>query len=120
MTGMLLISLASLGFVSTESPELHTAPITCTASAPGVTFGIGSGLMCFHYNTTCDGPVESITINASYSGPATGSGTKTCTDTSSCAYVLCTPYRRGTWSFTNDSTYTGGVCAATNSVTYNQ
>jgi hypothetical protein len=117
LTGLLLIGMASFGFFTTD---LHTAAVTCTATAPGVTFGIGSGLMCFHYDTTCDGTVANITISANYSGPASGSGTKTCTNASSCSYVLCTSYKRGTWTFTNNTTYTGGTSSATNTVTYNQ
>ncbi len=124
MTGMLLIALASLSF---SSPAFQTAPTgysttaspTCTATVPGITFGIGSGTMCFHYDTTCDGTVDTITINASYSGPTSGSGTKTCTNASSCSYVLCTGYSKGTWTFTNNTTYTGGTSTATSTVTYN-
>ena len=116
MMGMLLIGLASFSFVSTD---LTTTSATCTATVPGVTFGF-SGLMCFNYATTCDAVVENITINASYTGPSTGSGIKTCTNASSCSYVLCTPYRKGTWTFTNNTTYTGGTSTATNTVTYNQ
>jgi hypothetical protein len=118
MTGLLLIGLVSFGFTPTDMrPTLLN---TCTATAPGVTFGIGSGMMCFHYDTTCDGAVENITINATYSGPASGSGSKVCTNASSCSYVLCTPYKKGTWTFTNNTTYTGGTSSATNTVTYNQ
>ncbi|WP_224362973.1 hypothetical protein [Hyalangium versicolor] len=116
MMGMLLIGVASFGLATAEP---NPTSVTCTATAPGVTFTIGSGLMCFHYDTTCDGTVSSITIDATYSGPAQGSGSKTCLDASSCSYVLCTPYRRGTWSFTNATTYSGGTSSATNTVTYN-
>lgn len=126
MTGMLLIGLASLGVVTADVQSTSTAA-PCRVEAVGPTFGLGGGQMYFHFNTTCDDPMESITIYATIDGPTQDrSGTKTCTQASSCSYVLGVTYARGTWVWTNESTSVDAMTSiasttsATNMVTYNQ
>jgi hypothetical protein len=118
MTELLLIGLLSFGLGTPDVSITSTA--MCTATATGPTFGLGTGMMYFHFNTTCDAPVETLTINATIDGPQDRTGTKTCTNASSCSYILGVSYARGTWVWTNDTTYTGGTSSATNTVTYNQ
>ena len=118
MTKVLLIALASVGYNTAELPVPTTA--NCTASVSGPTFGF-SGRMYFHYTTTCDAPVELITINASAVGPLTSAvSVKTCAFASSCTAMVAVTYKRGTWTWVNDTTYTAGVSLASKSVTYNQ
>ncbi len=117
MVKFLLMGLASFSVTAVELPV--TTPATCTAAVSGPTFGLGGG-MYFYYTTTCTAPVESITIDASITGPTQRVGTKRCTETESCTFVMGVPYKRGTWTWTNDSTFPGGTDSATQTVTYSQ
>lgn len=118
MTKMLLIALASVGFNTEELPGITTA--TCTASVSGPTFGF-SGRMYFHFTTTCDAPVEFITINASVVGPLTSAvGLKTCSFTDTCSSMVAVTYKRGTWTWVNNTTYLGGTSLASKSLTFSQ
>ncbi len=118
MTKLLLIALASVGFNTAELPGMTAA--TCTATVSGPTFGF-SGRMYFHFKTTCDAPVDLITLNASVVGPLTAvKGVKTCSATNTCSSMIAVTYKRGTWTWTNDTTYTGGSSLATKTVTYTQ
>jgi hypothetical protein len=125
MTGLLLMGLASLHLVTADVSGAAVA--TCQATAEGPTFGLGTGLMYFHFNTTCDAVVNAITIEASVDGPRQDrAGSKTCVDSSTCSYVVSVPYTRGTWLWTNASSITSHASAkavplsATNAVTYSQ
>ncbi|ADO72315.1 hypothetical protein [Stigmatella aurantiaca] len=125
MTGLLLMGLASLRLVTADVSG--SAVATCQATAEGPTFGLGTGLMYFHFNTTCDAVVNAITINASVDGPRQDrAGTKTCAQTNECSYVVSVPYARGTWLWTNSSSVMSHPSAlaipilATNAVTYSQ
>lgn len=117
MTKLLLIGLAALNITTAE---LQDTAVSCTATATGPTFGF-SGRMYFHFVTTCDAPVESITINATVSGPTVATGTATCTQTDRCAFMLPVTYKRGTWTWTNDSVYTAeGSSVETKTMTFIQ
>jgi hypothetical protein len=119
MMNFLLAGLASFGLSAADTQGAMT--VTCTATATGPTFGLNSGTLYFHFVTTCDAPVEAMTINAFVDGPKQDrSGTKTCTYTDSCSYIISMYYSRGTWLWTNDTAYTGGTSSATNTVTYYQ
>lgn len=125
MTGLLLMGLASLHLVTADVSG--AAVPTCQATAEGPTFGLGTGLMYFHFTTTCDAVVNAITVDASVDGPRQDrSGSKTCVDSSTCTYVLSVPYARGTWLWTNASAILSQPSAksvpfsATNAVTYSQ
>lgn len=118
MTKLLLIGLASVGFNTAELPGL-TEP-TCTATVSGPTYSF-SGRMYFHFNTKCDAPVEAITINATVAGPLTSAvGLKTCTFTDTCSSLVAATYKRGTWTWTNSTTYTSSTSLATQSLTFFQ
>jgi hypothetical protein len=125
MTGLLLMGLASLRLVTADVSG--AAVPTCHATAEGPTFGLGTGLMYFHFTTTCDVVVNAITINASVDGPRQDrASSKTCAGSSTCTQVLSVPYTRGTWLWTNASSIVSNPSAksvplsATNAVTYSQ
>jgi hypothetical protein len=118
MTKLLLIGLASVGFNTAELPGL-TEP-TCTATVSGPTYGF-SGRMYFHFTTKCDAPVAAITIKATVAGPfTTAVGAKTCSLTDTCSSLVAVTYKRGTWTWSNNTTYTGGTSLATQSLTFFQ
>jgi hypothetical protein len=118
MTKVLLIALASVGFNTADLTGTTTA--TCTATVSGPTFGF-SGRMYFHYKTTCDAPVELITLNASVAGPlTTAASVKTCSFTDTCSAIVAVTYKRGTWTWVNDTTYTVGSSLASKSMTFTQ
>jgi hypothetical protein len=118
MTKMLLIALASVGYTTEELPE--TTAATCTATVSGPTFGF-SGRMYFHFKTTCTAPVELITVNASVAGPLTSAvNLKTCSFTDTCSSMVAVTYKRGTWTWVNDTTYAAGSSLASKSVTLYQ
>jgi hypothetical protein len=118
MTKFLLIGLASVGFNTAELPGMTAA--TCTATVSGPTYSF-SGRMYFHFKTTCDAPVELITVNASVSGPGTSlAATKVCALTSTCSMMVAATYKRGTWTWTNSTTYMGGSSLATQTLTFLQ
>lgn len=118
MTKMLLIALASVGYTTTELPE--TTAATCTATVSGPTFGF-SGRMYFHFKTTCTAPVELITLNSSVAGPLTAAvSLKTCAFTDTCSAMVAVNYKRGTWTWINDTTSTAGLSLASKSVTFFQ
>lgn len=118
MTKLLLIALASVGVNTAELPG--TTAATCTATVSGPTFGF-SGRMYFHFKTTCDAPVELITLNASVSGPYTSAmSVKACSFASTCSSIIAVTYKRGAWTWTNDTTYTGGSSFATSSTAFLQ
>ncbi|ADO69985.1 hypothetical protein [Stigmatella aurantiaca] len=116
MTKLLLIGLASLNITTAELQETAS----CTATVTGPTFGF-SGRMYFHFTTTCDAVVDSITIDATVAGPSQASGTTTCTRADTCSFMLPVTYKRGTWTWTNDSTYTAdGASVGTKTMTFVQ
>lgn len=118
MTKVLLLALASVGFNTADLPGVTAA--TCTATVSGPTFGF-SGRMYFHYKTTCDAPVELITLKASAVGPLTSVvSLKTCSFTNTCSAMIAVTYKRGTWTWVNDTTYTGGVSLASKTQTFSQ
>jgi hypothetical protein len=118
MTKLLLIGLAALN-IATAEPQDDTS-VKCTATAMGPTFGF-SGRMYFHFVTTCDAPVERITVNATVSGPSRVMGSMTCSQTDTCSLMLPVTYKRGTWTWTNDSVYTtAGSSVETKTMTFNQ
>ncbi|HEX8706000.1 MAG TPA: hypothetical protein VF815_44605 [Myxococcaceae bacterium] len=121
MTKVLLIALASVGFNTAELPEeTETSAAACTATVSGPTFGF-SGRMYFHYKTTCTAPVELITLKASVTGPYTlATSLKTCSFTDTCSTMIAVTYKRGTWTWVNDTTYPAGVSMASRSVTLSQ
>lgn len=119
MTQWLLIGLASIGFTAAELPD-EPRP-TCTAKVLGPTYALGGGRMYFHFETTCEAPVDSISIKGTVTGPGTTVvGSKTCTLTDTCAFWVAASYKRGTWAWTNETTYTGGTSLATTSLTFAQ
>jgi hypothetical protein len=119
MTKMLLIALASVGFNTADLPGITTTA-TCTASVSGPTFGF-SGRMYFHYKTTCTEPVELITLKASVVGPLTAAvSVKVCALTDTCSAMVAVNYKRGTWTWVNDTTSTAGLSLASNSVSFKQ
>ena len=117
MTKLLLMGLASLSFATAE---LQTTAATCTATISGPIFSLPpNGLMYFHFTTTCDVPVESMTVTGTITGTTSGSGSKTCTQTNTCRYTLgVIAKNEGTWSWTNDTSYTGGSVTATGGMTW--
>jgi hypothetical protein len=117
MTKLLLIGLAALNITTAEPQD---SAVSCTATATGPTFGF-AGRMYFHFVTTCDAPVESITLNATVSGPTVAQGSVTCTQTDRCTFMLPVTYKRGTWTWTNDSVYTAeGSSVGKRTMTINQ
>jgi len=118
MTKMLLLALASVGYTTAELPE--TTAATCTATVSGPTFGF-SGRMYFHFKTTCTAPVALLTLNSSVAGPYTSAvSVKTCSFTDTCAAMVAVTYKRGTWTWVNDTTSTAGSSLASQSVTFYQ
>ncbi|MDY7230274.1 hypothetical protein [Hyalangium rubrum] len=118
----LLIGLASIGVNTTEIPEEEPTTLpgtTCTATVLGPTYSFG-GRMYFHFETTCDAPVAAITINASVVGPTSAYGSKTCLLTNKCTFWLAATYKRGTWTWTNNTSYTFGTSVASQTLTFKQ
>ena len=119
MTKVLLIALASVGYNTADLPA-EVTPAACTATVSGPTFGF-SGRMYFHYTTKCTEPVALITVNASVVGPLTAAvGLKVCTFTDTCSVIVPVTYKRGTWTWVNDTLYTGGLSLDSKSLTFNQ
>ncbi|SEM88042.1 hypothetical protein SAMN05444354_1254 [Stigmatella aurantiaca] len=117
MTAWMLIGLASL---STAAAEVQVSTATCTATITGPHFGLPpNGLMYFHFTTTCDVPVESMTVTGTITGTSGGSGSKTCTNTNTCRYTLgIHASSPGSWAWTNSTVYTGGTVSATGGMTW--
>jgi hypothetical protein len=45
---------------------------------------------------------------------------KTCSFASTCSSIIAVTYKRGSWTWTNDTTYTGGSSFATSSTAFLQ
>jgi len=117
MKGLLLAAAVGASIALVSAPASSAAAPDCTPTATGPTYWF-DGRLYFHFDTTCTATQSKITINATIVTPS-GTAllqTKTCTNATSCSYIVAESYARGTWTWTNDSTWPTGAGSAQNSV----
>jgi len=118
MKGFLLAAAIGVSIASASPSASSAQTVDCTPTATGPTYWF-DGRLYFHFDTTCTSTQSKITIHATIVTP-TGTAidqTKTCTNATTCSYVVGEPYARGTWTWTNDSTWSTGSSSAENTVT---